>query len=242
MHLLARAAAATALGLFVCSPAMAADYEPILVQQAPEVPVEVGTGWYLRGDLGYELNKSFKDVNFTTTTDSFSDHESRFTGSVGFGYHFTDWLRADLNLGYLPGNKVKASYNDGITDAASSVDNSAWYAMANVYADLGTYMGLTPYIGAGAGVLRSNPQVSGHNIDPSGSLYFSNHSPDYSFAYTLDAGLSYRMTQNVSLDLGYQYLSAPDAKVAQADDFTGYTIKKGIHYHQIRVGLRYDLW
>jgi len=235
-------ATAAALGLFICSPAMAADYEPVLVQQAPEVPVEVGTGWYLRGDLGYDLNKNFNDVDFAATPVTYGNHETRFSGSIGFGYHFTDWLRADVNLGYLPGNDLKASYNNGTIDAAGRIENSAWYGMANLYADLGTYMGITPYVGAGAGVLRSNPKVTAHYIDPSESLYYSYHSPDYSFAYALDAGLSYRMSRNVSLDLGYQYLSAPDAKVVEADETTGYAIKKGLHYHQIRVGLRYDLW
>jgi opacity protein-like surface antigen len=242
MDFLSRMALAGALGLVICSPVMAADYDPILVQQAPEVPVEVGTGWYLRGDVGYDLNKSFKDVDFTSTSASYSNHETQFTGSIGVGYHFTDWLRADLNLGYLPGNRVNLSYNDGTIDAAGRIENSAWYGMANAYVDLGTYVGFTPYIGAGAGVLRSEPKASAQYTDANGTLSASYHSPNYSFAYALDAGLSYQMSRNVSLDLGYQYLSAPDAKVAAFDDTDGFRIKKGIHYHQIRVGLRYDLW
>ena len=41
-------------------PALAADYDPpIVVDEAPRnVPVEVGSGWYLRGDVGYSFNQS----------------------------------------------------------------------------------------------------------------------------------------------------------------------------------------
>jgi opacity protein-like surface antigen len=227
---------AAALALVPLAPAFAADYEPPVVVSPPDqfVPVEVGTGWYLRGDIAYGVNKSFKDVDFAVAPVSHSENETTFSGSIGFGYHFTDWLRADLNLGYLPGNKASAS--DGID--SSKIENSAWYGMANVYADLGTYVGITPYIGAGAGLLRSRPEASG-NV---GGVGFHDRSTDYSFAYTLNAGMSYAVTKDLSVDLGYQYLSAPDAKTVSLDAPDSYSTHKGIHYHQIRLGLRYDLW
>ena len=106
---------ATALVLAPLAPALAADYEPPVVVNAPDqfVPVEVGTGWYLRGDVAYGVNKSFKNINFAATPVSYRDDETTFSGSIGFGYHFTDWLRADLNLGYLPGgNKEFATRSD----------------------------------------------------------------------------------------------------------------------------------
>jgi opacity protein-like surface antigen len=227
---------ATALALAPLAPAFAADYDPPVVVSPPDqfVPVEVGTGWYLRGDIAYGVNHSFKDVDFASPPTSHSEDERTFSGSIGFGYHFTDWLRTDFNLGYLPGNEASAS------DATSSgkIENSAWYGMANIYADLGTYVGITPYIGAGAGLIRSRPEASIH------TALSDTHSDstDYSFAYTLNAGLSYAMTNNLSVDLGYQYLSAPGAKTVQLDAPDSYSTHKGIHYHQIRLGLRYDLW
>jgi opacity protein-like surface antigen len=226
---------AAALALMPLAPALAADYEPPVVVSPPDqfVPVEVGTGWYLRGDIAYGTNHSFKNIDFAAPPLSHSEDETTFSGSIGFGYHFTDWLRADLNLGYLPGNKVSAS--DGIDSV--KIKNSAWYGMANAYADLGTYVGITPYIGAGAGLVRSNPQAS---TTAGGGAH--EDSTDYSFAYTLNAGLSYAVSKDVSVDLGYQYLSAPDAKTVSLDAPDSYSTHKGIHYHQIRLGLRYDLW
>jgi opacity protein-like surface antigen len=114
--------------------------------------------------------------------------------------------------------------------------------MANVYADLGTYVGITPYIGAGAGLIRSNPRVSGHYYDAATTVDFHDSSPNYSFAYTLNAGLSYAVSSDLSVDLGYQYLSAPDAEWVRLESPSTYSAHKGIDYHQIRLGLRYDLW
>jgi opacity protein-like surface antigen len=227
---------AAALSLMPPACALAADYEPPVVVDAPDqfVPVEVGTGWYLRGDVAYSANRSFKNTDFGVSPVRFSEDENAFSGSLGFGYHFTDWLRADLNLGYLPGNEVSGS----TAGASAEIKNSAWYGMANVFADLGTYVGITPYVGAGAGLLRSNPRVNGH----AGAADFHDHSPNYSFAYTLNAGLSYAMTNNMSVDLGYQYLSAPDAEWVKLDSPSTYSTDKGLHFHQIRLGLRYDLW
>src|SRR5690554_2575077 len=49
--------------------ATAADYNPpIYVDEAPEFrPVEIGSGWYLRGDVGYSLETSADDA-FTFRT------------------------------------------------------------------------------------------------------------------------------------------------------------------------------
>ncbi|TGS52443.1 porin family protein, partial [Mesorhizobium sp. M3A.F.Ca.ET.201.01.1.1] len=93
--------------LLPLTPALAADYDPpIYVDQAPDYqPVEVGSGWYLRGDVSYLPQKSFRDQDFTFTPASQSESEDAYFASIGFGYHFNDYLRADLNLGYLPGNK-----------------------------------------------------------------------------------------------------------------------------------------
>ncbi len=46
--------------------ALAADYDPpIYVDEAPEyVPVEVGSGWYLRGDVGYAFKRNYKNEAF----------------------------------------------------------------------------------------------------------------------------------------------------------------------------------
>jgi len=241
---LALAAAASALPL---SGAFAADYDPpVYVDQAPEyTPVEVGSGWYLRGDLAYLPERDYEHIDFSLTPVTFSDHEDPLFASVGAGYHFNDYLRAELNFGYLPGQKVSASYSDGTVAAAASFNNHAWTGMVNGYVDLGTYVGLTPYIGAGIGLFQSNHKISASYSDadnPADNFVLSDNETQYSFAYTLNAGVAYQLSKNVMLDVGYQYLSAPDAEYQTMQALNSYSIGKGLDFHQIKVGLRYDLW
>ncbi|RWK45561.1 MAG: porin family protein, partial [Mesorhizobium sp.] len=64
----------------------------------------------------------------------------------------------------------------------------------------------------------------------------------YSFAYSLNAGVAYQVSKNLLVDVGYQYLSSPDAEYATLADLDDSPIRKGIDSHQVKVGLRYDLW
>ncbi|MER9119222.1 porin family protein [Mesorhizobium sp. M0954] len=242
------ALALAAVVLVPLTPALGADYEPpVYVDQAPDyVPVEVGSGWYLRGDVSYLVQKSFKDEHFAFTPASFDEKEDPIFASIGFGYHFNDYLRADLNVGYLPGNKIDVGYNDGTTVASATLKNYAFSGILNGYVDLGTYVGITPYLGAGVGILQSKRRLSASyftdNADPTDDFVLRDNKTQYSFAYTLNAGLAYQVSKNVSVDLGYQYFSAPDAEYVTAESLTSFPIRKGINNHQVKVGLRYDLW
>jgi opacity protein-like surface antigen len=230
--------------LMPLAPAHAADYDPpIFVEEAAEfVPVEVGSGWYLRGDLAYNLNEESTDVDFGLTPVSFSEDENPIFASIGFGYHFNDYLRADINFGYLPGNEISASYDDGVIAASGRLSNHAWTGMLNGYVDLGTYVGLTPYVGAGIGVYRSTRELEASFNDGLVDLEFRDDETQYSMAYSLAAGVGYNVSKNLVVDLGYQYLSAPDAEYVSVDDLTEYPIQEGLDYHQVKVGLRYELW
>lgn len=227
---------------------LAADYDPpIYVDQAPEyTPVEIGSGWYLRGDVAYLANDSYSNVDFSSPTVAYSEREQPVFASVGFGYHFNDYLRGDINFGIMPGNEVTASeVNPGVDIATSRVENSARVAMVNGYVDLGTYVGVTPYIGAGIGVFQSKREGSLAFTDlvtPANSTSLTDSKTQYSVAYTLNAGLAYQLSKNVVVDLGYQFMSAPDAEYARLDSAAAYSIQKGVDNHQIKVGLRYDLW
>ena len=93
------------------STGLAADYEPSLDPiDMPVVdeykPVEIGSGWYIRGDLGYSMNPGFDDRTGPynpvagTTRGTRTDGSSILNGSLGLGYRFTDYLRGDVELGY----------------------------------------------------------------------------------------------------------------------------------------------
>jgi opacity protein-like surface antigen len=286
------ALALAAIVLMPVTQALPADYDPpIYVDQAPDyVPVEVGSGWYLRGDVGYAFSDPFEDSVGPT---GFTSKSTLFDGSIGMGYHFNDYFRADLNFGILPTNKFGNSYvttcDGSVTTTRTDVDsgniisqinapanpappckgsdaasNKAYSLMANGYVDLGTYVGITPYVGGGVGVVYSkfSKAIGARNCvptsttttingvtttqqfncdDPAGYDGSVTSQASYDFAYSLAAGASYQVTKNVSIDLGYEYFSVPSAQYV-AYDSGAFNIHKGLDYQSVKLGLRYDLW
>ena len=150
---------------------------------------EVGSGWYVRGDLGVSFDDGPAsrcrplgaaarvrrlDVPRLFRTDL---HSTDFTGGVGAGYRFNDYLRFDATWDYRTGpggssqSTVVCPY--GLTGLTSQVPPNPLLGylyntsntcigrtslkqhnntfLGNAYVDLGTYYGFTPYIGGGLG-------------------------------------------------------------------------------------------
>lgn len=230
MRTVLRLAASTALLSALVGPSVAADYDPpIFIQHAPEyVPVEIGSGWYLRGDVTYKFDAPLYEFTFLGE----ETRNNRFGGSIGVGYHFNDILRGDVSIGLLAGDRFSAA--SGIERYEAKYD--AWYGMANAYLDLGTVSGFTPYIGAGAGLLHTR---QGFSRSVNNATVFSYDENQTNFAYALNAGINYQVADNVSLDFGYQYVDSPRAEYLNSDTLA---VERGIDFHQVKVGLRYDLW
>ncbi|MGN6465467.1 MAG: outer membrane protein [Rhizobiaceae bacterium] len=269
-----------ALSLAWFAPAEAADYEPPVVVNTPPqfVPVEVGNGWYLRGDVGFAFSRDMGDINYRTFdigggtyTNGRLDRASLDTGmtyGIGFGYTFNQWLRSDITLdGFnadLHGSVASTDPCDGApagttcrTTGSGSV--SALSLMANGYVDLGTYAGLTPYVGAGAGMSRVKWGGFSENtycVDGAGTctdalLGTTPHSgkTDYRFTYALMAGLAYDISTNLKLDIGYKYTHVVggdtfnwDSASATAGATGTQGRDDGFSSQEVRVGLRYELW
>ncbi|QPC90415.1 outer membrane protein [Mesorhizobium sp. INR15] len=282
------ALALAALAFLPLTPVLAADYDPpIYVDQAPDYqPVEVGSGWYLRGDVGYAFSHPFDhEIGSAGGSANFTSDSSLFTGSVGMGFHLNDYLRVELNGGILPTNQfsdnnlitngcagttnivINSPGGDIIVPQAATKDcvassygtNKAYALMANGYVDLGTYVGITPYLGGGLGLsynkyfksigerncinVPSNSTGAGGFAcnDPAGYKGLEDSEAKFNLAYSIGAGISYQVSKNVSVDLGYEYFSVPSAKYVAYDAGT-FGIHKGINYQTVKLGLRYDLW
>lgn len=248
--------------------ALAADYDPpIFVEEAPSlVPVEIGSGWYLRGDVGYALKSKAGPFSYRTFdpgppvaygSDLFDTGSvsGGFNFGVGFGYHFSDWLRADATLERFKVDFAGTRSDYPLAgwrteDAASAV---AYSLMINGYVDLGTIAGITPYAGAGIGYTHVKWDGLRSSVYDAADAFDSNSSNggvgDWRFTYALMAGVAYDITDNMKLDLGYKF-----RRVNNGDMFGWNTVDAGngatgnqgrdgaLNQHEIRVGLRYDLW
>lgn len=285
---LSRAALPMSLALLMSAPlgaAFAADYDPpIYVEQADEyVPVEIGSGWYLRGDVGYALSsradgiftyRTFDPIASTYSISNFTSGEidTDFTVGFGVGYQYNEWLRGDLTLDAFRGSfrgstaapapcLPTAPYVGTSCRSEDSADFSVVSLLANGYVDLGTYVGFTPYVGAGAGysyVSWSGLANQSYCVDgigacpaPGGATTSTPHPGEKSwrFTYALMGGVAFDVTQNFKLDLGYKYTKIAaggmfgwDAGTAAAGATGGQGRDPGMSQHEVRLGLRYALW
>jgi opacity protein-like surface antigen len=156
---------AAVLAAFMGTPekATAAD---LLVDPPIPIVVIASTGWYIRGDLGYNFNKP-GTPEYSTLWGGTVPFDSSSTGDswglgLGIGYQVTENFRVDLTGDYMGDASFKGGtvgYCDPAAQAAgilncSSLESSKYSAfklLGNAYADFGNYSGFTPYVGAGLG-------------------------------------------------------------------------------------------
>ncbi|MBW3096287.1 outer membrane protein [Pseudohoeflea coraliihabitans] len=261
-------------------PALAADLDAILYSPNLPVtqPVEIGNGWYLRGDFGYSLSSEGAASEYTsvvvspfaTSSDTYTSSglSDEWSGGVGVGYRFTEYLRTDATVdfgqGRFGGTRDSATpclgEPTGTTcPSTDSGDYTTMSLLANGYVDLGTYAGFTPYVGAGAGMARvrwgtiTNSSLcsdgTGTCASSTTETYEHPGEDSWRFTYALMAGMSYSLSKNLQLDLGYRYQKINSGEMFGFDSTSTaagasgtQAYDNGFEKHEIRAGLRYSLW
>ena len=129
--------------------------------------------------------------------------------------------------------------------------------MANGYVDLGTYVGFTPYVGAGIGY----SYVSWGDLNDTDllrrrrgacpaalSVGSTSHGGDdgWRFTYAFMAGVAYDISRNFKIDVGYKYPQHRRRRHVRlgpaADVRRRHPGRDSLDTHEIKVGLRYELW
>ena len=237
----------------LAAPAMAADVmEPPVIEAAPPQAVyedvAVG-GWYIRGDIDYHWS-NFRGANYILYGApgelgefDFGDLKGAFSIGGGVGYQVNQYFRTDLTADWLFGSDFRGQTTGfcGTGAACVSVDNSSYSALlllANAYVDLGTYAGITPYIGAGIGGARVDWDDLVNETDD-GSFAHEGGS-DWRFAYAAMVGASYCLTHNAKLDVGYRYSRVEGGRMFGYSTNAGPGYDDGIDVHEVRGGLRYE--
>jgi opacity protein-like surface antigen len=250
------------LALGASATAQAADLPP--PHMPMPAPVEFAGGWYLRGDVGvshYDGGK-FKSLDSNDTA-RFSDQDFGSGGfaGAGIGYQFNNWFRADVTGEYRFSTGVRAHDRDSWIGGGGRVsstegyqgDYSAAVVMLNGYFDLGTWYGITPFVGAGVGWAENylhGFETSTQNVyldhadwnnGVSGGTIRDAHKGN--LAWALHAGLGYDVTPNLKLEIAYRYLNLGDAKTGIVDCFCGITHPgykvKELESHDIKIGMRW---
>ncbi|HZS64339.1 MAG TPA: outer membrane protein [Xanthobacteraceae bacterium] len=234
-------AAATTLGLTLCGIAQAADlgrgYPPLPPPvEAPPLPVsEFASGWYLRGDLGYRQNKVDNVTNEGVLPILDDDLGKSWLVGVGAGMQW-QWLRSDFTFDYGTRAKYRADTAAGADDFTADIDSFS--ALANLYGDLGTWYGFTPYIGAGAGIAHLN--VSKFEEASLGSTGTTPSGSKWNPAWAYMAGVSYALSPRFNLDVGYRHINM--GNVSSGMDTVGNQLKfHDVAADEIRLGVRYHI-
>ncbi len=233
---LALAAAGVVLG--AVGPAAAADIwtPPVQAPVVEPVPVEFGSNWYLRGDVGYRANTT-PDASYVGACGVCAYNDEKLDDGwmvgVGAGYKFNPWFRADVTTSYSPDTAFDAPFY------LEHGDISSWTVMANAYVDLGTWKRITPYVGAGIGGAYNT--LSNYQNDLLPNDFFEESSSKWNLAWAVMAGVSYDMTPNLAVDVGYRYLHLGEVDAHDTWGLGESIQIKDLNAHEARVGIRYML-
>jgi opacity protein-like surface antigen len=245
--IVAFASAALAFG----AQAKAADlYMPEPAPQVVEQPVvAAANGWYLRGDLSYDI-MDLKGAKYYQGSNSlvndFDTAKLNNTGNlgVGIGYQVNDYFRVDKTFDYMFSTKFRGSTSGvcGSTGAKCSshdVSNfSAYSLMANAYIDIYKWGMFTPYVGFGLGGTYVQWDKLKNTNDDGTTIHSGKES--WRFTYALMAGTSVDLNCQFKADLGYRY------RHVNGGDMFGYKLNggpgsdKGLDIHEFRSGVRYQ--
>ena len=241
-----------------CVSAHAADLPPApkLPPPDPAPAADVGGGWYLRGDVGIGANaaapalQNAPDPLSAGITSGYisSSASQAFNNTtlspfgmvdVGAGYRFNDWFRVDGTFEYRGGANLQSLYT--LTDPASPIyggpaqnadfyraDVSSYVGLVNGYVNVGSWFGISPFIGAGLGVADNkvggftdqNLAFADYSALGASGGYFGNGSKT-AFAWALMAGLDFNVSRNLKLEFSYRYLNYGSIATGASNCLTG---------------------
>lgn len=218
------------------------------------------SGYYISGKVGASMEafsqQKYSDID---TTGLFKDEYGNW-GSK---------RKTTFNLGVQSGYNLKSSYNLPIRleldytyrgEAKPTTTSDIYYTsgavvdagvelkikttlhtlMFNTYYDIDTGSAFTPYLSAGIGAsvidatfgfnFPNDTTVEGGSISKTKTK----------FAWAVGLGVSYNLSQNVDLDLGYRYLNAGKITIDNSYDAGSESLSAKIATHDVSLGLRYS--
>ena len=207
--------------------------------------------------FGYRINDSFR---LEGSLEQVLSGESKQTLSIDTSNCPTDQLLD-------PESARTIGVAQGCLETDAAVYESTVLMLSGYY-DLPKMGKFEPYIGAGIGVARiewseevdaitcvpRDPSVFAEACIASGGLqqpkdgeittYGGTQATgiDYRLAYSVGAGVGYRITDQILVDANYRYLSTGAGDIDYDASGAGHFANNGFGVHQVRVGLRYELW
>ncbi len=181
------------------------------------------------GDGAYDYNESYDDTGYGVAAYMGWVLDDSFRLEIEGGYRSAaidevTIVRDDSGLGfYVPGQTTPA---DGHADLGT--------AMVNLYYDIHLFDGaVLPWVGAGLGGAFIDYRLE----DPTHSGTFEGKDTTWAFAYQFMAGLTFPVSDGVSMSVGYRYFKTEkfDYENAfpetQSTDITQQSVDVGLQFH-----------
>lgn len=266
----AGALAVAAGALAVAAPAGAADLggyggsvkDGGYMEAMPQLVRSAGGPCYFRADTGYSFARDANikwaqtdplTLNYLSSDVSTLNTDGGWFGEVGAGCGWggSRGIRAEVMLGLrgsrdIDGKPANDWYDPGTggppEDDPLHTSVKSYTMMLNLYKDFGTFGRITPYVGAGIGVAYNKMDEVYFTGNPSLVNRIGGNS-DLSFAWSLMAGVGYKLTNRAVLDVGYRYIDLGSIESSNIDNIGAYNPRvqlDDLASHEIRVGLRYN--
>ena len=172
---------------------------------AAQAQTAIDPQWYVRGDAGATYQD---ELNSTPKVEG----KSGWTMDAAVGRRIDSHFRAESELVY---SDDKAKVGNGRIKLTAG--------LANGYYDFDTGTRLKPFVGAGVGM--GQVKFDGGAI----------RNDDTGLAYQLLTGVAYPITDKLSAQVGYRYLSVNDVKVGSSAQ----AIRGDYHDQAVTFGLTY---
>jgi opacity protein-like surface antigen len=191
------------------------------------------------------------------TADSVDNVHREFTGALfiagGIGYQINNWFRVDATGEY----RSKSEFNGadlytvaglGTFPDVYTAKKSEYVALVNAYIDLGSWHGISPFVGAGVGAANVNISAfTDIGVGAAGfpSIAFGEEHDEWNLAWAVYAGLGFDVTDNFTMELAYRYLDMGDGASGNlvaydgTDNFDNPMEFNDITSHDVKVGFRY---
>lgn len=145
---------------------------------------------------------------------------------TGYGFNVTagyamEPLRFEFEFGYKNADMDKVTFPGLGTASAVDTEITVLSYMVNALYDINIKSPITPYVGAGIGLLDGELKIQGTKYD------------DTEFGYQIIVGAAYKVNKNLALDLSYRFQGAPS-------DFSKNDVSIEYNSSNIMAGLRYN--
>jgi len=197
-------------------------------------------------DTGYSFSNSVSGFGITVTETISGDIESDpgLAANAAIGYRFNKSVSFEAEFGHAKADLDSATVNQAITFTAGGAslavaggsgsvdldgDVSATTGVANIIADIPTGGFITPYIGAGAGLVAWKAKLN--SISSGGSTLIVNGEDDGTdLTANLIAGLNFNFSEKVNGGIRYKYIWT-DTGTSVLDDVTAHALQASLTFH-----------